>query len=341
MLMKKRSTVGLDIGESCIKLVALQEEGRKQRYKLIKYAIRTFENHTTEEAARDDVVVEAIKQIYRKTRLDEKKVRVALSGSSVVVRYVSIPAMSIEEAKQNIKYEGAQHIPFDIDDVEIDCDIIKNGSESQKMEVIIAAVRKEACSRLMGIVEKAGLTPVIVDVNSVALMNAFNYAHVADAGEAVAVVNIGAHNSEINVLHSQAPVFSRILEIGGNEVTAAIGKGLGIDLARAEELKMFGDIIIKPFVEKVLEEMVRNFRSSFDYYEGMSGTDVNRIYLSGGGALYEDMRVFMQNSLGIPAELWDPFAQIDTTAFKSDKEFQSLRRMFTVAVGLAIRRLET
>jgi len=340
MLTKKRLSVGLDIGGSYIKLVALHTDPRRHGHKLVKYAIRNIDRACAEaEKGQEEVLVDAIRHLYSELRLDEKRVRISLSGNSIVVRYLTLPAMSLEEVKQNIRYEGGQHIPFNIDEVEIDCDIIKNGS-SQRTEVIMAAARNEACQRLLDIVGRAGLMPTLVDVDSVAIMNAFNHAEVTDVSDAVALLHIGAGKSEINILQEGVPVFSRILDIGGDELTLAISKGLGIDSSRAEELKVFGDIIVKPFAEEVLERMARQIRSSFDYYEGMSGVDVSQLFISGGGSLYEDFCDSLHNSLGIETSFWDPFENIDVSAFKTDEQLNTLTRTLVVAVGLAIRSLE-
>lgn len=340
MFTKKRLSIGLDIGGSYLKLVALNQDQRKQGYKLIKYSIRNIEDIKEATAQeKDAALARMIKKMYQELNLDEKKVRVSLSGNSIVVRYLTLPNMSVEEVKQNIRYEGGQHIPFNIDDVEIDCDIIKNGT-GRKTEVIMAAAKSDACQRILDIVDLAGLTPVLVDVDSVAIMNSFNHSEAAETKDAVALLHIGARKSEINILLEGVPVFSRIVELGGDELTTAISKGLGIDDARAEELKVFGDVIVKPFVESVMDRMARHIRSSFDYYEGMSGVDVSRLYISGGGSLYTDFCASLHNSLGIETDFWDPFSHIDVSSFKTDEELNTLTQTLVVAVGLAIRSIE-
>ena len=333
-------SVGLDIGQSFIKMVALQQDLRKQRYRLVSYAVKNVAEANEEN--REQVIVDTIKKLYHEARLDEKKVRVTFSDNSFVVRYVSLPKMTPEEAKKCVKYEGDQHIPFSLDEVEIDCDVIDNNgaNDNGKLDIILAAVRKESCQKLLGLLDKAGLTPVVIDVDSIAVINAFTQATSNDEDQTVALVHIGTHSSDVSILHNNVPVFTRNIEIGGSEFTSAICKGLGIETARAEELKIFGDIVIRPFIEGALETMARHLRSSFDYYEGASGTDVNKLYLSGGGTLYEDTRPCLESALGLETHFWDPFSQIDTTAFKFDRQFESVSRMLAVAVGLAIRRME-
>jgi len=344
MFKKKRISVGIDIGDNSVKLVALREDSIRQRHRLIKYGIKNYPPAEDKNGDhKDDFLAATIKELYHEPRLDEKKVRVALSGNSIVVRYVSLPEMTLEEAKRCVKYEGDQHIPFSLDDVEIDCDILdKNGSSLNdgKMEIILAAVRKEAGQKLLDLLDKVGLTPVVVDVNSIAVINAFTQAAVNGDGETVAVVHIGAGNSDISILQNGAPVFTRYIDIGGNELTSAISKGLGIEMTRAEELKISGDTIVSPFAEAVFAAMARDIRSSFDYYEGISGLDVSRLYLSGGGSLYEEGPGFLSSSLGIETDFWDPFSRVDTSGFKSDQKFKSLGRIFDVAIGLALRRVE-
>ena len=339
---RKKTSIGIDIGDSSVKLVALQEDTHKQRYSLMKYGIKNYPE--TSEENKDEVIINAVKELYHEARLDEKKVKVALSGNSIVVRYITLPKMTTEEAKNCVRYEGGQHIPFDLDEVEIDCDVLENngnGANESRIDVILAAVRKKASRRLLELLENVGLTPVIVDVSSIAVINAFNKAAANGDDETLALVHIGASSSGINILRNNRPVFTRSIGVGGNELTSAISKGLGIDTSRAEELKIFGDTIVAPFAEGVFELMARDIRSSFDYYEGVSGIDVAKLFLSGGGSLYEESQAGLESALGIKTDFWSPFEHIDILAFKSDQKFKSLERIFDVAVGLALRKVET
>ncbi len=338
MFTKRKTSVGLDIGSSSIKMVALQQDLRKQRHRLIEYAVKNLPEMNEEN--RDQIVVDTIKKLYHETKLDEKKVRLAFTDNSFVVRYVSLPKMTLEEAKKCIQYEGDQHIPFNLDDVEIDCDILEGTGPDGKIKIILAAVRKESCQKVLERLDEIGLVPVVVDVDSIAVINAFVQTGANGTDQATALVHIGACNSDISILHNDVPVFTRRIDIGGNEFSSAICKGLGVESGRGEELKIFGDIVIKPFVEEALETMAREIRSSFDYYEGISGVDVNKLYLSGGGTLYEDTRPYFESAFGIETHFWNPFAQIDTSAFKRDQQLDSISRMLTVAVGLAIRKVE-
>ncbi len=339
-LRKESVGVGLDVGSNAVKIVALLDKGGKGKYQLMGYSIQNVRRKGN--VTSDAEISSTIREIYSEMKVDERRVRSSVSGSSVVVRYIELPKMSLEEARNSIKYEASQHIPFDVKEVEMDCYVLDKApaTESNMMKVILVAAKKAECERLIKIIREGGLIPTLIDVDSLAVVNAFGATQDSRLGpEPIALINIGAKKTDVNIIEGGVPTFTRNIEIGGEGITVAIARGLNMDLAEAERLKVFGDSIIQPHLGVVLNSVLRQLRASFDYYEGLSGKDVTKIFLSGGASLLTGFWEFIRDSLGIATVLWNPLQGIDTSKFAEDKRLETVASTLDVAVGLAIRRV--
>ncbi len=333
-------SVGLDIGSSSLKLVALIYNGGDKRPKLWKYGVKAIPADCDKSSDQD--VGELVKELYAETRVDLKEAIVAIPGTSSVVRYIQMPRMTVQEAKEALRYEAAQYIPFKAEEAQMDCHIL-NGTSAQKterMRLMLVATRTSDAERRVEALKAAGVSPVILDVDSLAILNAFGTTGIQSREkDAIALINIGSRQTNLNVIQDGHPAFTRDVEVGGGGITVAIARGLGISLADAEGLKVSGDAIIQPHLEIVLRSIVHQLRSSFDYYQGSSGKEVKKVYISGGASLLKSLREYLTESLGVPVEPWDPLQGIETSAFKDDPALHHLAPLLAVAVGLASRRM--
>lgn len=338
-----KSSVGVDLGSSSAKVVVLARGGGGKKLKLLTYGVKSFpgegsKGHGTEPAEA------VVKELLLEAKLSQKEVISSLPGTSAVVRYIQMPRMTLQEAREALKYEAAQYIPFKPEEAQMDCHILENGSDkkSETMKLMLVAARKSEAEKRVEMLRKADLTPVILDVDSIAILNAFETTGMLSGEkEAIGVINIGARQTNLNVIQDGCPAFTRDIEVGGGGITVAIARGLGVSLADAEGLKVSGDAIIQPHLEIVLKSIVHQLRSSFDYYQGSSGREVKKVYISGGTSLLRGAREFLTESLGIPTEPWDPFAGIETSDFEDDAALSALAPLLTVAVGLASRRTDS
>jgi type IV pilus assembly protein PilM len=341
---KKRSklSVGLDVGTSFIKLVALSRNGGGKKHKLLNYGVKAIPPCGSK--ASDEDIVSLIKELYAETKVGTEEVIAAIPGTSAVVRYIQMPRMTLEEAREALKYEAGQYIPFNTEEAQMDCHILDGASteKSDTMRLLLVATRRSEAERRVELLRKAGLTPVVLDVDSLAVLNAFDAAGtLARHKEAVGLIHIGARQTNLNVVQEGIPAFTRDVEVGGGGITVAIARGLGVDISDAEGLKVSGDVIIQPHLEIVLRSIVHQLRSSFDYYQGNQGKEVHKVYISGGTSLLTGLPAFLTESLGIPTEPWDTLEAVDTSDFKNDLALRSLAPLLTVAVGLASRRMES
>ena len=329
-LAKERFTFGLDIGSRQIKIVKL---------KLFK--------DTTElcglEVSSVQLDVGALLKKFKHS-LDISYANVGVCGSSAVIRYVDFPLMNPAELKQALRFEAQKHIPFSLNEVMLDGYILKEFVKDNKMLVLIAAVKKDLIQQRLKLLEEAGLKANIIDIDSVALVNAFNHNYAQDEfvkDKTIGLLNIGATLSSLNILENNVPRLSRDIQIAGNNFTQKVVEAFGIDFKTAEELKLKPDDEKKnrvaSSIEAVLAHLAGEVRVSFDYYESQSAASVSRIFLSGGGSQFIGLKDKLSDLLGIEVQYWDPLKHITISPDMDSQKASSLSTQMAVAVGLALR----
>lgn len=328
---KERFSLGLDIGSSTVKLVKLRF--CKDTVELCDFAL--------EPASLD--LAPLVKKITEAQGIN--RVNLSVSGTSTVIRYVNFPRMSEEELAQALKFEAQKHIPFSLDSVNLDSSILKEELPDNKMLIIIAAVKKDLLGQRLKVIEDAGLKPNIVDIDSLALVNDFNFNHHQESdafkNKAVALVNIGASQSNLSILESGIPRLSRDIFIAGNSFTQKIADTLTLELKAAEALKLNPDKERLDKITAAVEAGVANLgaeiRTSFDYYESQSASSVVKIFLSVGSSNFPGLKDMLANLLSIEVEAWDPFKKIGVYANIDSEKVKARSAELAVAVGLALR----
>lgn len=329
---KERFSVGLDIGTSTVKLVKLkfsQDTAELCDFKLVP--VQAELNQT-------------LKTIMQSQ--DIKRVNISVTGLSTIIRYVNFPQMNESELKQALKFEAPKYITFPILEANLDSYILKPDLPDNKMMVLLAAVKKELINQRLKLMEDLGLKTNIIDIDSLALINAFNFNYAGDfdnlKNKTIALLNIGASMSNINILEDGIPVLSRDIYIAGNNLTQKIQDTLGMDFKSAEEWKFNPD---KERLERVitsiksaLSELAQELRTSFDYYESQSASSVEKIFLSGGSSKFFGLKDILTSLLDIEVEYWDPLKQINIANSIDPKEIKALSSQLAVAVGLALRK---
>jgi type IV pilus assembly protein PilM len=335
---KDSFSLGLDLGSSATKIVKL---------KLLK----------------DGAQLEGIDLIPPLAELKSivtaygvKKVNISVSGTAAIIRYVNFPKMNDAELKQALKFEAQKHIPFSLTDVNLDSCILSQDPSSNTMLVMLAVAKKELVNQRLKLLQDTGIKVNLIDIDSLALVNAFNFNYPLDKdmkNKAVALLNIGASFSNLNILEDAIPRLSRDIHIAGNNFTQRIQETLGIDLKGAEDLKLNPDKErlnkITLAVETGLTPLASELRSSFDYYESQGSSTVTKILLSGGGSLFLGIKDSLANLLGIDVEYWDPFKNIEIpkkinlskiipALNNTTQEVTPYLRQFAVSVGLALRK---
>lgn len=328
---REKLSVGLDIGTQSIKMVKLKLGRDKQE--LCDFAL---------EPSQPQPLSQALKRIAQLSEV--KRVNISFSGLSTVTRYVAFPKMNAEELRQALKFEAQKHIPFTLSEVNTDAQIIKEGLADNKMLVLIAAAKKDAVERRLKDLEEAALKANLVDIDSIALLNAFNFNYAAELlpkHKVVALLNVGSQISNLNIMESGVPRFSRDIHIAGGNFSQKIAEVMGLDFNAGEKLKINAEKEaadkIKAAIDSVFTNLAGEIRSSFDYYESQSTSSVEKIFLSGGGAKLYGFKDMLANVLGITADFWDPFKAITLSAKIDSAKVKETSPELAVAVGLALR----
>ncbi|OQB16562.1 MAG: Competence protein A [Candidatus Omnitrophica bacterium ADurb.Bin205] len=328
-LSKDRISTGVDIGSAQIKAVKIKSS--KDQIELVGFDI---------EPSKFD-----LGEVLRKV-LDPHSglpVNISVSGQQSVIRYVNFPRMSDSELKQALKFEAQKHIPFSVSEVNLDGYILKDNLPDNKMLVLVAAVKKELVNQRLKLVEGVGYRVDVVDIDSIALVNLFNFNNPFVASEekkAVALLNIGASTANLNILDEGIPRLSRDMHIAGNAFTQKIADILSIEFAEAEKLKINPDPDklnkIKAGAESALANLAGEIRTSFDYYESQGTSTVGKIFLSGGSAKFTGLKDMLEHFLNIEVEEWDPLRQLKIGSNIDLPKLKAVQGELVVALGLAL-----
>jgi Tfp pilus assembly PilM family ATPase len=412
MISRSQRILGLDIGSSSVKGVELARTG--DRYTITGYAEREISSAGT--------LKDAIAAVIREGRFKSKQVISSVSGRSVIVRYVNTPFMKQDELKNSMRFEADKYIPFDVNEVILDCVSLdgKPIKDSGEMRVVLVAVKKEVVNEHVRVLQEVGLFPYIIDVDCFALGNAFEMAGEAgveaapepsetvagepaaplgattvgnaaaprrkppveskaegdeelvfsdepsatgdDAGETggaaaattpeikavadtpkekvFALVDIGAQKTNINIMQGDRSCFTREVYIGGEDMTDAVSKFLGVTPEEAEKTKRGGEkeAAVLEAVTHTLDDLANEIFLSFDYFENQFDAEIKTVYLSGGGSRLKGIQGVLSQTLAREVQLWNPIAGFDVSL--GGAQATTLREnapQLAVAVGLASR----
>jgi len=353
VLGRSRNLIGLDIGDSSVKVVQLKELGKGRGYQLLKLGWEPLSSEAIVDGQIMDsqLVTETIQRLFQRCRIKASSpVSTALSGHHVIVKRISLPVMSEAELAESIHWEAEQYIPFDIEDVNLDYQILEGSSLSGEgnMDVLLAAVKKDKINDYVSVITEAGLTPAVVDIAAFAMQNAFEANYEFEPDQVVALVDIGSAVSSIAVLHGGSSVYWRDINIGGNQYTDAIQKELNLSAEQAEQLKR-GDEIDGVSYERVLsilasvnDDIGTEIQKTLDFFKQISAADrpLERLYLTGGTAQVVHMKESLGERLNTQVELLNPFRKIPPAGREASPELvNEMMPTASVAVGLALRKL--
>ncbi|CAN5719805.1 type IV pilus assembly protein PilM [soil metagenome] len=347
MLRRAKSVVGLDIGSSAVKAVELKAAGRA--YKVAAYGREPLPADSIVDGAIIDgaAVAEAIKRLFEKRSIRTKDVAVSLSGNAVIVKKITLALMTEAELAESIYWEAEQYIPFDIQDVNLDYQVLERGDAAGKstMEVLLVAAKKEKIADYTGVIAQAGRNAVVLDVDAFALQNAYEANYGVEPGAVVVLLNAGASATTINILNGEQSVFTRDISIGGNAYTEALQRELNLPYEGADQLKRgqpvdgvtFEDA--RPVLRAVTENVMLEIQKTFDFYKASAASDqVDRIVVSGGASRAEGFTEMLTERFNAPVEVFDPFRRVTFDARKLGGDDPDAAATCAVAVGLALRR---
>jgi len=346
-LGKSKSTVGLDIGASSIKLVKLGHS--KDGYSVLAIGMRELppEAIVSDEIRDREAVIFNVQSLIDQTDPKIRDVVVSISGHSVITDKFTIDKKTGPEAEQAILFETEQRAPFDVDDVSLDYHIIKTDDEINKMDVLLVAARKEYLRMYLELIEDCGLRPVVVDDDAFAILNAYENNYEVDPTRVTALVNIGHDVTNITYISEGLFTATRDVSSGTREIFDAVQKEFRLNpelTSKAMKGEMADSIdqeMFKATITSATEELISGIELAFSYFKSQTKIDhIDWLVLCGGGALVPYLPEFVQSKLSIPLELANPLRNIDY-----DPELfqyiqpEKIAPLLTVAVGLAMRKV--
>lgn len=340
MFSKRKSLVGLDIGSQTVKAVELTDLGGEVCVTGVGWA----------EVPSREAVKDVVADVLRQAGIRSKRVVTSVSGRSVIIRYVNMIEMSDEDLASAMRFEADKYIPFEIDEVVLDCQKLEEaeGTESgqREMRVLLVAVKRSLIDEHVQLVSELGLTPVIIDVDSFALGNAFELRsasspRVEEEDRVVALVDVGASKTNISILKGTISYFSREVYLAGNDFTESVSRRLGVDPVEAERLKIDPgprEAEVEEAITPTLDDLANEVHLSFDYYENQFDREVEDVYVSGGSARMAGLEAAFERVFDRKIHFWDPTENLDLRADRVDlDELRERGGQLAVAVGLASR----
>ena len=344
---RNQPIVGLDIGSHSIKAIML--EGNKSGLVLKSLGVANLPPEAIIEGNVEEreIVVTAIKNLVKSLKLKAKHVSTSISGYSVIIKKISLPSQTREELAENIEVEAEQFIPFDISEVNVDFEILEQGDTADsQMEVILAAAKKDVIASYMDVLEEASLKPKIIDVDVFALENAFTHNY-PDEHATVGLIDIGANKMNINIIKNGMSLLTKDAANGGARITGEIQDRFDVDYQTAEAIKIGGTEAPDPevlgdIVARAAGNWVSEVKRAVDFMEASyPGEKLEGVYLSGGSCRVEGLAAFFQKELGVPAHIFNPFAQVAYDQGKFDPAYiEYMGPQACICLGLALRRGE-
>ena len=348
LLGKKDSLVGLDIGSRSVKVAEITET--KNGRKLRRFGMADIPPGAIEDGAISDpeTVAQVIRQLFKSANIKATNVALSIGGYSVIIKKINVQTMPEEQLQETIHFEAEQYIPFDISDVNLDFQLLGEVENNpSQMSVFLVAAKKEMVNDYINLATLVGLTPCIIDVEAFALQNIFE-ANYDIQGENVALIDIGASKTSLNILKDNSSVFMRDVALGCIQINQKIMSMLDCSYDQAELIK-FGEPSnklsadeLKQIISAVVTDWCTEIRRALDFfYTNYPDDPIKRIILSGGGANIAEFRQLLASESAAQVETLNPFNGVVVDEKSFDPEYiRQIGPQAAIAMGLALRRVD-
>ncbi len=343
----KTSLVGIDISSTACKLLELGKVG--SRYRVESYAVEPLpQDAMADRDIRDpEVVAEALKRVISRSGTNLRHAAVAVAGSSVITKTIQLDKdLSEDEMEQQIEVEADQYIPYPLEEVALDFQILGESEKvPDKVDVLLAASRSENVYSRVDALELAGLTAKIVDVEAYAIERSFRLLanQLPDQGEGqiIAVADIGATNTSLSVMEDFNTIYTREQTFGGSQLTEEIQRRYGLSFEEAGMAKKQGGLpddyepeVLEPFKEAVIQQVSRSLQF---FYSSSQYSEVDHIVLAGGCAVIDGLEDMLEERLGVSASIANPFADMSIANRVNAQALSVDAPSLMICCGLALR----
>lgn len=347
---KKPAMLGIDISSTCVKLLEISKN--KDSYKIESYAVEPLPPNAVAEKNIQDVeaVGEAVKRAVKRSGTRNKLVCLAVPGSAAITKKITMPSdLSDDELETQIQLEADQYIPYPLEEVNLDFQVLGvSESTPETIDVLLAASRSENVGARTAVAELAGLTAKEVGIEAYTIEDSFKLMshQVPDYGvdKTVAVVDVGATMTSLNVLHDGILTYTREQPFGGKQLTEEIMRRYGLSYEDAGRVKKEGGLpenyepeVLVPFKETMSQQVGRFLQF---YYSATEQENVDHIIMAGGCSAIPGIADIVEHNLGIPTSIANPFANVDLANRVPKNRLLNDSASLLIACGLAMRSVE-
>jgi type IV pilus assembly protein PilM len=340
---RSKQSVGLDIGSGFVKVVVVDHSGDQPEVSRVAMRPLVADAIVEGEVMDPGLVADTVRGLFQEIGLKSKEVITAVGGHDVIIKKIEMDRMKESDAREVIRWEAEQHVPFDIKSVELDFQILNPFDEGLQMEVLLVAAKRELVDNKVSLLLDAGLSPVAIDVDAFALHNAFEHNYPEAMEGIVALVNVGHETTNVNVLEDGNPILTRDIPFGSRRVREDLQREKGLTAEQAEDVVQGREDVadLSTLVDSSADEVAVGIeRASAFLMTRQDGGGLGRIYLSGGGARIPGMADALSRRMNLETDLVNPFEQVPVQPEASETILlEEAAPMLLLPLGLALRPL--
>ncbi len=342
MFGRKRTTVGLDIGSGLIKLVVIQHGGGEPVLTKVAFTSVVDDAIVEGEVMDPGIVAEAIKGLMSSAGIKPKQVVTAVGGRDVIIKKITMDRMKAAEAREVIRWEAEQHVPFDMENVELDFQILDPDGDGLQMTVLLVAAKRELIETKLSLLGDVGVEPSIIDVDAFALHNAFELNYPDAMRGVVGLVNIGHELTNVNILDDGVPVLTRDIQVGTRRFREDMQRERGISAEEADRMLQGSETTaeLEPFLETRGEELAVGIERAAAFLQSASrsSSGLSRLYTTGGGARIPGLNRVLADRLRLPVQLANPIERLRVADGVLDMMVvDEVAPLLMLPIGLALR----
>ena len=345
--------VGVDIGTASIKVCQVKETRKGLGLVRLGYAPLGPQVIVDGQVMDSAAVVETLQKVFHDAKIRQKECALSVSGQSVIIRKITVPMMTEAELEEQIQWEAEQHIPFDSKDVHVDYQVLRRRAEASQMDLLLVAAKRDQIEEYAQLARNAKLKPMVCDIDAFTVQNLFEYSRTLPQDQTIALINIGASLSSLNIIANGVSAFTREIANGGNGITEEIQKQLNVPHDQAEAYKCGGSASaddpsragmvpqqVVQVIEAVSDTIAAEIQRSLDFFMATSGEgEIARIYVTGGSANLAALARAIERRARVSVETWSPVEKLTIEAKEVDPMLlQARAAQLSVALGLSLRK---
>lgn len=339
---RSSSTVGLDIGSGLIKLVQVSHRSGEPVLTKVAFASVVSDAIVEGEVMDPALVGDAIKGLMATAGIKTKQVVTAVGGRDVIIKKIAMDRMKEAEAREVIRWEAEQHVPFDMDNVELDFQILDPDGEGLQMTVLLVAAKRELIETKLALLAEIGLEPSIIDVDAFALHNAFEVNYPEAMRGVVGLVNIGHETTNINILDDGIPILTRDIPSGTRRFREDLQRERGVSSDDADKMLQGAEPsdLLEPFLESRGEELAVGIERAAAFLQSASrsAAGISRLYITGGGSRIPRLGKVLGDRLRLPVQAANPLERIQVAeGVFGATNVDEIAPLLMLPIGLALR----